>query len=80
MAHYEPPHQDLRCLQIQLFSYLVVKELKHASDYFFKYIAKKEKKQNCYSVIQILLLFPTKGEGIALFSLQILLVFKLTSS
>ena len=28
MAHYEPPHQDLRCLQIQLFSSLVVKELR----------------------------------------------------
>ena len=28
MAHYEPPHQDLRCLQIQLFSSLVPKELK----------------------------------------------------
>ena len=27
MAHYGPPHQDLRCLQIQLFSSLVVKEL-----------------------------------------------------
>ena len=27
MAHYEPPHQDLRCLQIQLFSSLVAKEL-----------------------------------------------------
>ena len=27
MARYEPPHQDLRCLQIQLFSSLVVKEL-----------------------------------------------------
>ena len=27
MAHYEPPHQDLRCLQSQLFSSLVVKEL-----------------------------------------------------
>ena len=27
MAHYEPPHQDQRCLQIQLFSSLVVKEL-----------------------------------------------------
>ena len=26
-CHYEPPHQDLRCLQIQLFSSLVVKEL-----------------------------------------------------
>ena len=23
-AHYEPPHQDLHCLQIQLFSSLVV--------------------------------------------------------
>ena len=27
MAHDEPPHQDLPCLQIQLFSSLVVKEL-----------------------------------------------------
>ena len=27
MAHYEPPPQDLSCLQIQLFSSLVVKEL-----------------------------------------------------
>ena len=26
-AHYEPPHQDLRCLQIQLYSSPVVKEL-----------------------------------------------------
>ena len=25
MAHYEPPHQDLRCLQNQLFSSLVLK-------------------------------------------------------
>ena len=29
VAHYEPPHQDLRCLQIQLFSSLVLKELKY---------------------------------------------------
>ena len=28
VAHYEPPHQDLHCLQIQLFSSLVLKELK----------------------------------------------------
>ena len=27
MAHYEPPHQDLLCLKIQLFSSLVLKEL-----------------------------------------------------
>ena len=27
-AHYEPTHQDLGCLQIQLFSSLGVKELK----------------------------------------------------
>ena len=27
MAHNEPPHQDLYCLQIQPFSSLVVKEL-----------------------------------------------------
>ena len=25
VAHNEPPHQDLRCLQIQLFSSLVLK-------------------------------------------------------
>ena len=28
VAHYEPPHKVLRCLQIQLFSLLVVKELR----------------------------------------------------
>ena len=28
VAHYEPPHQDLRCLQIHLFSSLVLKELR----------------------------------------------------
>ena len=27
VAHSEPPHQDLRCLQIQLFSSVVLKEL-----------------------------------------------------
>ena len=27
VAHYEPPHQDLRCLQTQLLSSLVLKEL-----------------------------------------------------
>ena len=27
VAHHEPPHQDLRCLQIQLFLSLVLKEL-----------------------------------------------------
>ena len=27
VAHDEPPHQDLRCLQTQLFSSLIVKEL-----------------------------------------------------
>ena len=27
VAHYKPPHKDLRCLQIQLLSSLVVKEL-----------------------------------------------------
>ena len=29
VAHFEPPHQDPHCLQIQLFSSLVVKELMH---------------------------------------------------
>ena len=28
VAHHEPPHQDLCCLQIWLFSSLVPKELK----------------------------------------------------
>ena len=28
LAQNEPPHQDLHCLQIQLYSSLVVKELK----------------------------------------------------
>ena len=26
LAHYEPPHHDLCCLQIQVFSSLVLKE------------------------------------------------------
>ena len=34
MAHYEPPHQDLRCLQIQLFSFLVVKELSKLNEHY----------------------------------------------
>ena len=28
VAYYEPPHQDLHCLQIQLFPFLVLIELK----------------------------------------------------
>ena len=28
MAHDEPPHQDLHCLQVYLFSSLVIKELR----------------------------------------------------
>ena len=31
VAHNEPPHQDIRCLQIQIFSSLVVKDLKDKS-------------------------------------------------
>ena len=31
MAQNEPPHQDLRCLQIQLYASLVVKELRSIS-------------------------------------------------
>ena len=48
MAHNEPPHQDLRCLQIQLFLSLVVKELKRqtkiAADdtlFFYSYLTKE---------------------------------------
>ena len=29
MAHDEPPHHNLHCLQIQLFSSLVLKELEY---------------------------------------------------
>ena len=32
VAHYEPPRQDLRCLQIQLFSSVVAKELKRINE------------------------------------------------
>ena len=32
VAHDEPPHQYLRCLQIQLFSSLVLKELNSQND------------------------------------------------
>ena len=32
VAHYEPPHQDLRSMQIQLFASLVVIELTQAFD------------------------------------------------
>ena len=28
VAHYEPPHQDLHCLQIQLILSLVLKEVR----------------------------------------------------
>ena len=35
VAHFEPSHQDLRCLQIQLFSSLVLKEL--STVYLFQY-------------------------------------------
>ena len=33
VAHYEPPHQNLRCLQLQLFSSLVGKELINAFNF-----------------------------------------------
>ena len=33
VAHVEPPHQDLRCLQIPLFASLVLKELRLAIYY-----------------------------------------------
>ena len=32
MAHYEPPHQDLRCFQIQLFLSLALKVLMRLYD------------------------------------------------
>ena len=33
VAHYQPPHQDLPCLQIELFSSPVLKELKGRSHF-----------------------------------------------
>ena len=33
VAHYEPPHQDLRCMQLQLFSSLVDKELNQQTEF-----------------------------------------------
>ena len=44
VAHNEPPHQDLRCLQIQLFSSLILKELipgsKQVTEVVLPYILK----------------------------------------
>ena len=35
VAHKEPPHQDLCCLQNELFSSLVLKRVQGGSVYFF---------------------------------------------
>ena len=37
VAHDEPPHQDQRCLQIQLFSSLVLKRVKQIKETTEKY-------------------------------------------
>ena len=44
MAHVEPLHQDLRCLQIQLFSSLVVKEL----NCFYIDVRDRQKSAQCF--------------------------------
>ena len=36
VAHYEPSHQDLRCLQIQLLWSLVLKRVKQITDQIIK--------------------------------------------
>ena len=41
VAHYEPPHQDLRCLQIQLFSCLLVRVKGISKEYLFFLLQKK---------------------------------------
>ena len=43
VTHHEPPHQDLRCFQIQLFSSLVLKELKYIGtpSYFLPFLFRK---------------------------------------
>ena len=38
VAHYEPPHHNLGCLQIQLFSFLVVNEYRFDKFPVFLYI------------------------------------------
>ena len=56
MAHNEPPHQDLRCLQMQLGSSLVLEELENIYDqvtktnYFLYQIY-----ENCYFVTFIVI-------------------------
>ena len=45
LAYYEPPHQDLRRLQIQLFSSLVLKELRY-SEIFCLYALVESSKQS----------------------------------
>ena len=44
MAHYEPPHQVLYCLQIQLFESLVVKELTWLINVYMNPLRNKENK------------------------------------
>ena len=46
VAHDEPPHQDLRCLQIQLFASLVLKELRHIESKFCPKCMKVYKRLN----------------------------------
>ena len=46
VAHFEPPHQDLRCLKIQLFSSLVLKELNWLSFQIYKYTHQQKKCEN----------------------------------
>ena len=40
MAYHEPPHQDLQCLQIQLFLSMVLKELTVAQLHYLSLVFK----------------------------------------
>ena len=51
VAHYEPPHQDLRCLQIQLFSSLVLKEL----NLFYSKYSETAAKDRCNGLKMVIL-------------------------
>ena len=81
MAHHEPPHQDLHCLQIQLFSSLVVKELTlkmpittaadDIHEYFF--IVLRENKTDSHEKNQAL--FSSKGKSKKIFKVSAAAIF-----
>ena len=61
VAHFEPPHQDLPCLQIQLLSSLVLKELIPATPVVLLTVNTKIKtaKKFHVSLVSSSLVYPT---------------------